>query len=325
MQLTKTKLRAYSSPRIPKANRVYELLLSYDCNAKCGFCYNPPLTEALLQQSVPFSRAAELLTKARSENYDGVWFTGGEPTLRSDLDKLLLLAKKLGFTRIQVASNGINLAKPTYTKHLVSAGLNYARISLHAANAEIHDRLLKVPGAFDKALAAIRSLQKSGVYVGVNFVVTSENVIDMPDFFHYCLENLRISDFDVIFLHQRGMMELNQQLALKYTASVKYLRLAWKKIVKKKAGHYPTLINIPPYVAPELRPWIGDWSMDHEQDTLSRPLARDINLMQMKLTQRMKSSSCRECILDSKCLGFEQEYAQNYGTDEFVPIKKGKV
>ena len=308
---------------LPSARRTFELLLSYDCNAKCAFCYNPPLTKEVLAQSIPFARAAAMLVKARADGYDGVWLTGGDPTLRPDLAKLLLLSRKLGFSRIQIGTNAVRLASEAYASRLVAAGLNYARVSLHAATPEVHDRLLALPGAFDKAVRGIENLRARGVYVGLNFVVTSGNAAELPGFFDLCLDRLGVRDFDVIFLHHRGMMDLHgDELGVRYAAAAPHLRAAWKKLEKRGLRRRtPTLVNVPPCVVPELEPWIADWSAEGAGDALTRPGAAAVDLMAMKGAQKMKGPACASCALEPRCLGFEREYARRYGDADFAPIK----
>jgi MoaA/NifB/PqqE/SkfB family radical SAM enzyme len=310
----------------PPARRTFELLLSYDCNAKCAFCYNPPLTKDVLAQSIPFTRAAGMLAAARAGGYDGVWLTGGDPTLRPDLAKLLLLSRKLGFRRIQIGTNAVRLADAAYASRLVAAGLNYARVSLHAATPAVHDRLLALPGAFDKALRGIENLRARGVYVGLNFVVTSGNAAELPGFFELCLGRLGVRDFDVIFLHHRGMMDLHgDELGVRYAAAVPHLRKAWKILEKKGLRRRtPTLVNVPPCVVPELEPWIADWSAEEAGDALTRPGAAAVDLMAMKGEQKTKGPACASCTLTSRCLGFEREYAARYGDADFAPIRGGR-
>jgi len=307
----------------PPARRTFELLLSYDCNAKCAFCYNPPLTKEVLAQSIPFARAAAMLAKARADGYDGVWLTGGDPTLRPDLAKLLLLSKKLGFSRIQIGTNAVRLSSAAYAARLAAAGLNYARVSLHAATPAVHDRLLALPGAFDKAVRGVENLRAAGVYVGLNFVVTRENAVELPAFFELCLGRLDVRDFDVIFLHHRGMMDLHgDALGVRYADAVPHLRAAWKILEKRGLRRRtPTLVNLPPCVAPELEPWIADWSAEEAGDALTRPGAASVDLMAMKGAQKTKGPGCSSCALEARCLGFEREYAARYGDEDFTPVR----
>lgn len=320
-------MRPRRAPLPPAARKVYELLLSYACDAKCGFCYNPPLTPELLAQQVSLRRAAAMLASSRNQGYDGVWFTGGEPTLRPDLAKLLLLSRKLGFRRRQIGTNGVRLASAAYARRLVDAGLNYARVSLHAAKASTHDRLLALPGAFDKAIAGIERLRGMGVAVGINFVVTRENAAELPAFFALCLDRLAVRDMDVIFLHHRGMMELNADaLAVRYADAIPHLRAAWKVLAKHGLRRRtPTIVNMPPCVAPELRPWVSDWSREEAGDALSLPGAQGLDLMAMKGAQRVKGAACARCSLEPLCLGYEREYAARYGEGDFVPVAAGPV
>lgn len=308
----------------PPARRTFELLLSYDCNAKCAFCYNPPLTKEVLAQSVPFARAAAMLAKARADGYDGVWLTGGDPTLRPDLAKLLLLSRKLGFRRVQIGTNAVRLAKPEQAARLAAAGLNYARVSLHAATPAVHDRLLALPGAFDKAVRGIRNLTERGVYVGLNFVVTKENAAELPAFFELALDRLRIRDFDVIFLHHRGMMELHgDDLGVRYAEAAPHLRAAWRILEKRGLRRRtPTIVNAPPCVAPELEPWIADWSSEEAGDALVRPGSSEMDLIAMKGAQKTKGPACASCAFSARCLGFEREYAARYGDSDFVPVRE---
>lgn len=306
----------------PPARRVFELLLSYDCNAKCGFCYNPPLTPDLLSRALTFERAALSMSRARAEGHDGVWLTGGEPTLRADLPKLLLLARKLGFRRVQIGTNGVRLASAARARRLASAGLNYARVSLHGARAATHDGLLKLPGSFDKALRAVENLRGLGVAVGLNFVVTRPNAAELPAFFELALGTLGLRDFDVIFLHRRGMMDLSEEeLGLRYREAAPYLRAAWA--VQRRHGlrrRTPSIVNVPPCVFPELEAWISDWSSEEGADSVEIPAGPARDLIAMKGAQKVKGSACARCALESRCLGFEREYARLYGESEFVPI-----
>ena len=186
----------------------------------------------------------------------------------------------------------------------------------------MHDRLLALPGAFDKALLGIDHLRARGVYVGLNFVVTSENAAELPAFFELCLGRLGVRDFDVIFLHHRGMMDLHgDALGVRYAAAVPHLRKAWKILEKKGLrARTPTLVNVPPCVAPELMPWIADWSSEEGGDALTRPGAEPVELMAMKGAQKMKGPGCASCALEPRCRGFEREYAERYGDADFPPM-----
>ncbi|MDI7268179.1 MAG: hypothetical protein QME96_09315 [Myxococcota bacterium] len=57
-------------------------------------------------------------------------------------------------------------------------GFLEAFVSLHAATTDLHDRLVRVPGAFRLTVAGARNLLECGVAVGFNMVLTRENMAE---------------------------------------------------------------------------------------------------------------------------------------------------
>jgi MoaA/NifB/PqqE/SkfB family radical SAM enzyme len=106
-------------------------------------------------------------------------FTGGEPTIRQDLLELVRFAKKTGFEKISIITNGQRLANPEYCQKLIEAGVTEFLFSIHAAKPEAHDYLTRKPGSFKKLLQAIENTLQSGARVRCNSVVTAENFHDI--------------------------------------------------------------------------------------------------------------------------------------------------
>ena len=107
--------------------------------AKCPFCYNPPITPELLRRELSFEDAARSLYSGSKNGARLLNLHGGEVTLRDDLPKILALSKKLGFKQITVVTNGVRLKHLTYVRRLVTAGATHFRLSIHSAEAPIHD------------------------------------------------------------------------------------------------------------------------------------------------------------------------------------------
>jgi hypothetical protein len=118
------------------------------------------------------------------------------------------------------------------------------------------------------------------------------------------------------------MMELNAgDLAVRHADAVPHLREAFR-VYRSIAGAKgtPNIVNLPPCLAPELEPWIADWSREMPADLLAHPTREAIDLTDMKGGQRVKAASCAECRWNERCLGFEKEYARRFGDAEFVPV-----
>lgn len=87
------------------------------CNFRCPFCHN----SELLSGDVEFYDEAEIFAflKKRAGVLEGVCITGGEPTLYTDLDRLLSQIKDLGYA-VKLDTNGF---LPDRLSALIEAGL----------------------------------------------------------------------------------------------------------------------------------------------------------------------------------------------------------
>ncbi len=156
-----------------------EIALTYRCNLSCKFCYaGCTCTKSDRNFSSEMS-TAEVKQVLDAIRYDAevpsVSWTGGEPTLRSDLVELTAYATELGM-RVNLITNGNNLTQELVDQ-LKNAGLRSAQVSLEGANAEIHDSLTQTPGSYDRTLRGISLLKDAGLHVHTN---TTINRINAP-------------------------------------------------------------------------------------------------------------------------------------------------
>ncbi len=152
-----------------------EIALTYRCNLSCRFCYagckctkKPDSREMTTEQ---VRRVLEIIR--RDAEVPSVSWTGGEPTLRDDLVELTRHATGLGM-RVNLITNGTNITSEL-AKSLKDAGLRSAQVSLEGPNAEVHDSLTQVSGAFDRTLDGIAILRKVGIHVHTNTTVNRVN------------------------------------------------------------------------------------------------------------------------------------------------------
>jgi uncharacterized radical SAM superfamily Fe-S cluster-containing enzyme len=83
----------------------------------CGFVYEPTFEEII--------GMLKLLREQKPVPAPAVQFSGGEPTMREDLMEIIRSAKELGFPQVQIATNGIKLARDiSYAEDLKDAGLS---------------------------------------------------------------------------------------------------------------------------------------------------------------------------------------------------------
>src|ERR1041385_7494177 len=83
-----------------------ELALHYRCNLRCLGCMACHGGDEALTGGM----GRGVLEHAGRRNTPNVWIGGGEPTLRDDLLRVIVTAKRLGFGRILLQTNGMRLA-----------------------------------------------------------------------------------------------------------------------------------------------------------------------------------------------------------------------
>jgi MoaA/NifB/PqqE/SkfB family radical SAM enzyme len=137
----------------------------------------------------------ELSTEEWQQVLDKLWevgvphvcFTGGEPTLREDLVELVAYAEKLGQVT-GLLTNGCCLQDQAYLNQLLLAGLDHLQITLASHQAEAHDHIVGVEGAWEQATEGLRNAIAGDIYVVVHIIVTPENADTVTETVNYLAE-----------------------------------------------------------------------------------------------------------------------------------------
>ena len=94
-----------------------------------------------------------------------IQLSGGEPTVRDDLPEIVALARRKGFSFVQVNTNGVRIAKhPDYLKALVAAGLDCVFLQFDGVTDDVHQKLRGAKLARVK-LQAVEACGRAGVGV----------------------------------------------------------------------------------------------------------------------------------------------------------------
>lgn len=156
--------------------RIQRILTNETCNQNCGFCNarRPAETPSLVAKSAVHQRIAA----ARATSPREIVLTGGEPTLRRDLEDLVQRAKAPG-VRVALETNAalIDVAR---AQRLAQAGLDLARVQLVAWGSDA-DEITRDPGGFEATLRAIRALAAAGVSVEVTTALVTANLHLLAD------------------------------------------------------------------------------------------------------------------------------------------------
>ena len=161
-----------------------ELAVTYRCNNACRFCYagcgiksfGP--VEALHPEKTTedYKRIIDIFAgEARVPFFS---FTGGEPTLRRDLEDLVAHARVRGLVT-NLVTNGTLLTE-NRARGFKAAGLGSAQVSVEGPAADLHDSLVGRRGAFGETLRGIAALQRAGIPTQTNTTINRDNIDAVP-------------------------------------------------------------------------------------------------------------------------------------------------
>jgi uncharacterized Fe-S cluster-containing radical SAM superfamily protein len=173
------------------------LYTNYDCNLACDYCcvVSGPRADP---RRLSVARIRSLVDEAVLAGMDGVFITGGEPTLRPDLPELIeYVTDRLPLTLL---TNAMLLRGPRWDRlrPLIGMGRPVAfQVSLDSATPERHDGH-RGRGAHAGAVRGIRTLIASGARVRLAASLPETALCEIPDL-HRLADSLGILPDDRIF------------------------------------------------------------------------------------------------------------------------------
>ena len=138
--------------------RTARVVTNETCNQNCAFC-NARRTREERSFIAPAAVRRRITGCARADTE--VILTGGEPTLRRDLEALIRHAKSSGAKSVCLETNAA-LIDDNRARSLADAGLDAARVHAPAWDESL-DEITRDPGAFDATLAGAQALASVGV------------------------------------------------------------------------------------------------------------------------------------------------------------------
>ncbi|HYL81349.1 MAG TPA: radical SAM protein, partial [Candidatus Acidoferrum sp.] len=194
--------------------------LTSRCNLACPICFADANRRAY---ELTFDQAEATLRRLRAQRPApafAVQFTGGEPTVHPRFLDIVASAKTLGFSHIQVASNGLALADPDFACRARDAGLQYVYLQMDGTTDDVF-RKIRGTALLDKKLAVLQAARKAGLRViFVPTILTGVNDHQIGDLFRLAFEHLDVlSGISFQPMTFTGRMPEGDRLRLRFTLS----------------------------------------------------------------------------------------------------------
>jgi uncharacterized radical SAM superfamily Fe-S cluster-containing enzyme len=165
------------------------LMATNRCNLRCNYCFMNAGAAGYVYEPT-LEQIRELLLQARMERPVGskaIQITGGEPTVREDLFDLVSMAKELGFSHVQVNTNGLKLAESLdYCRRLKDERVNTIYMSFDGVDKDTNPWI-------EQNKKAINNLRKVNLKVVlVPVLIGDKNVQEAGKIIRFALDNMDI-------------------------------------------------------------------------------------------------------------------------------------
>lgn len=178
------------------------------CNLRCTHCDFWQRTDDDRANYLSRERKREVIAEfAEMSPHGTIVICGGEPML--DLHDYLAICKDGRDHGLRVLSvvNGTRIRTPAMAERLVREGPHEISISLNSHRQKLHDKTRGVPGAFEKAVRALRLLVDArnrnpelGARVIVMGLIYGSNYREIGQFYDFVLNDLGADSLKLNFL-----------------------------------------------------------------------------------------------------------------------------
>jgi len=165
------------------------LLVTNRCDLRCGYCFmNAGASGYIYEPSI--EKIREMMIMARNERPMGskaIQITGGEPTIRKDILDIVKMAKELGYSHVQLNTNGMKLAESVeFCQALKDASVNTVYMSFDGVTKETNPWIEKNK----KAIENMRKVNLKCVLVPV--LIGDKNLHQTGKILKFALDNIDI-------------------------------------------------------------------------------------------------------------------------------------
>jgi MoaA/NifB/PqqE/SkfB family radical SAM enzyme len=239
-----------------------------------------------------------------AENSDCIYITGGEPTIRKDIFKILSYAiKNHPKKEIKLISNGRMFSNEKFFKYFSKFKKINIITELYGSSPKVHDYITQVKGSFEQSLKGIQKIHDAGFDIELRMVVNKLNFQDLPELGKLYSKKFPNAERIVIFpIDIIGNAYVNKEkTVVTYTEMIPYIEKTIDNLDFEdiKLFHTPYCV-----VSPQYRTYVGGITV---------------------IDNRVKLENiCDECMFENTCPRIWKTYSKIVGTSEFKAIKKSE-
>ena len=230
--------------------------LSHRCPLQCPYCSNPLELERSGKE-LNTETWLRVLDEAAELGMHQVHFSGGEPTVRKDLEEFVEHADEIGLYSNLITS-GVLLDEVRLAK-LAELGLQHVQVSFQDTEAGNADRIGGYKGGHQKKLEVARLVRKIGLPLTVNAVVHRQNIEHVPDFIDMAVE-LDAERIEIAQVQYYGWALKNRAAFIPTYTQLKEITEYVQEARERLRGTMVIDYVVPDYYAKRPKTCMGGWA-----------------------------------------------------------------
>jgi pyrroloquinoline quinone biosynthesis protein E len=159
--------------------------LTYRCPLQCPYCSNP-LAMNRAERELTTAEWQKVMRQAGELGVLQIHLSGGEPTVRQDLEQILEAAVTANLYTNLITS-GVTLTRDRLAR-LADLGLDHVQLSIQDVDPANAERISGYKGGSEKKREVARWVKDLGLPLTINAVVHRHNIESLPGIIDYAVE-----------------------------------------------------------------------------------------------------------------------------------------
>jgi PqqA peptide cyclase len=232
--------------------------LTHRCPLQCPYCSNP--VELLKgNRELDTQTWTQLFRQAADLGVLQVHLSGGEPTVRRDLEELVdCLAMRGVYSNLITA--GVNITEERI-RALAEAGLDHVQLSIQGARPATTELISHLHSAYEQKLETARRVRAAGLPLTINAPIHRHNIEEVAEFIELAL-SLGAERLEIANVQYSGWALVNRDALMPSREAVE----KQMEIVAAAQERLRGIMNIdfvtPDYFATYPKPCMGGWARD---------------------------------------------------------------
>ncbi len=229
--------------------------LTHRCPLQCPYCSNPVALERAGNE-LGTEDWRRVIDEAAELGVLQIHFSGGEPTVRRDLEELVRHARAAGlYTNLITAGVLLDAAR---LQALVAAGLDHVQLSFQDSRPEGGDRIGGYRGGHARKLAVARMVREAGLPLTLNLVMHRQNLDHLPELLDMAVA-LDAHRVEVAHVQYYGWALKNRAALMPTRAQLERATATVAEARKRLEGRLTIDYVVPDYYARRPKACMGGW------------------------------------------------------------------